>query len=75
MICYVCDQSGRREEALAICIVCGVGLCREHVVREELPVWETLHTGLGEQRRGLPLRLPRFVCAECHQALRQHSGQ
>jgi hypothetical protein len=73
MICYVCDGLGRKAEAVAICIVCGMALCKEHCVREELPVWEKLHTGLGDTRRELPEKLPRFLCPECYRALHQAS--
>jgi hypothetical protein len=71
MICYVCSQSGGRKEAVAICILCGMALCQEHLVRQELPVWEKVHTGLGETRVELPAKLPRFLCRECYGALHQ----
>ena len=71
MVCYVCAQEGARSEAVAICIVCGMALCQEHVVREELPVWQKLHLGPGEMRVELPEKLPRFLCQDCHRALRQ----
>ena len=71
MICYVCAQSGGRSEAVAICIICGMALCKEHLVREELPVWEKLHDGLVERRQELPARLPRFLCEDCRRALHQ----
>ena len=41
------------------------------LVREELPVWETVSLGVGETRRKLPATQPRIVCAECHHALNQ----
>jgi hypothetical protein len=71
MICYVCDGQGKRTDAVAICIVCGMAVCRDHVIREELPVRERLHTGLGEARRELPETLPRFLCPACYDALHQ----
>ena len=71
MTCYVCASGGQRAEAVAICIVCGMALCADHVVREELPVLARSHAGLGEARRELPERLPRMVCQECYQALHQ----
>ena len=74
MVCYVCAQSGTRTEAVAICIVCGMALCQEHLVREELPVWEKLHMGAGATRIQLPETLPRFLCEACHSALRQKRG-
>lgn len=71
MICYVCAQSGRRTEVVAICILCGMALCQEHLVREELPVWEKVQIGVGESRRQLPDTLPRFLCQACYGALHQ----
>jgi hypothetical protein len=71
MVCYVCAGEGKRSEAVAICIVCGMALCAQHAVREELPVLARLHTGLGETRQELPERLPRFVCPDCYRALHQ----
>jgi hypothetical protein len=74
MICYVCAQADVRTEAVAICILCGMALCQEHLLREELPVWEKVQTGMGETRRQLPATLPRFLCQPCHGAMRQSGG-
>jgi hypothetical protein len=74
VVCYICDQAGTRTDAVAVCIVCGMALCKDHLIREELPVWERLHTGLGEPRRVLPERLPRFLCRDCYKALHQTKG-
>jgi hypothetical protein len=74
MICYVCAQAGGKKEAVAICILCGMALCQEHLVREELPVWEKVQIGVGETRRRLPDTLPRFLCQPCYQALHQARG-
>ncbi|HTU85304.1 MAG TPA: DUF2180 family protein [Solirubrobacteraceae bacterium] len=30
MRCYLCDSSGQPTEAVAICRVCGLALCRDH---------------------------------------------
>jgi len=57
--------------AEAICIVCGMALCPEHAIREEVPVYETVETGMTATRHKLPAALPRIVCPECHQALHQ----
>jgi hypothetical protein len=74
MNCYVCNRQGKDTPAVAICIVCGMALCPDHVVREELPVWQEVHAGMGTTRRKLPETLPRIVCAECHAALIQTQG-
>lgn len=71
MVCYVCQMRGDHAEGAAICMVCGVGLCREHMIREKLAVWKGVHAGMGTTRVKLPSPLPRTVCAECHQALHQ----
>lgn len=71
MICYVCDGQGKKADAVAVCIVCGMAVCREHVVREELAVWQQVHTGMGQMRQELPVRLPRILCPACAHALHQ----
>ena len=71
MNCYVCNKLGKAEPAVAICIVCGMALCPEHLVREELPVWADVNAGMGTTRHKLPETLPRILCAECHSALHQ----
>jgi hypothetical protein len=70
-MCYVCHQQGKSTPAIAVCIVCGMALCAEHLVREALPVWQDVNAGMGTMRKKLPETLPRIVCAECHQALHQ----
>ena len=69
MKCYICDQEGKETEALAICIVCGIAVCRKHLFRELLPVTETYKWGLGEEEVTLPKSLPRILCEWCYQAL------
>lgn len=69
MKCYICDQAGEKTDAIAICIVCGIAVCKEHSVREQIPVTETYKWGLGEEKVTLPLPLPRILCDWCYQAL------
>ncbi len=71
MRCYLCNELGKDTPAVAICIVCGMGLCPEHVIREELPVWKEVEAGMGTVRHKLPDTLPRILCAPCHRALHQ----
>ena len=33
MICYLGKQQDQDEPAVAICIVCGMGLCMDHAIR------------------------------------------
>ncbi|MEE8191021.1 MAG: DUF2180 family protein [Candidatus Scalindua sediminis] len=69
MKCYICDQEGKETDAIAICIVCGIAVCRKHQIREQIPVTETYKWGLGEEKVTLPLPLPRILCEWCYQAL------
>jgi hypothetical protein len=71
MKCYICDQLGKDSPAVAICIVCGMGLCKDHVIREELPMWERMHQGMAETKVKLPATLPRILCPPCSTALHQ----
>lgn len=73
MICYVCAQQGNDAPAAAICIACGAGLCPEHLVREELPMWREVNAGPGTVRHKLPVTRPRILCTECHHALNQET--
>lgn len=69
MKCYICDQEGKATEAIAICIVCGIAVCRKHLIREQIPVTATYKWGLGEEKVTLPMSLPRILCEWCYQAL------
>ena len=39
MECYVYADNWGKKNAVAVCVLCGTGLCRDHAVREELPLW------------------------------------
>ncbi|MFQ5963825.1 MAG: DUF2180 family protein [Candidatus Scalinduaceae bacterium] len=69
MKCYICNNDGKETEAIAICIVCGIAVCKEHSVREQIPVTETYKWGMGEEKVTLPLPVPRILCTWCYQAL------
>ena len=71
MVCYMCDQEGKSTPAVAICIVCGMGLCLGHAFKEELLVRDIIDWGFGEERIEYPHTLPRFICAECKVAREQ----
>jgi hypothetical protein len=71
MKCYVCAKLGVDEPAVAICIVCGMGLCLGHAFKEELLVKDVIDWGFGEERIQYPHTLPRFICAECKLAINQ----
>jgi len=40
MKCYVCAKMGKDTDAVAVCIVCGMGVCMEHAIYEATPVWK-----------------------------------
>jgi len=73
MKCYVCAKQGVDEQAVAICIVCGMGLCLGHAFKEELLVRDVIDWGFGEERIDYPHTLPRFICAECKLAIHQRN--
>ena len=60
--CYECAENGDTEEAVAMCIMCGKGLCMEHAKRIDLPIWQG---GYPAPVKVLKKGLPRFVCREC----------
>ncbi len=67
MKCYICAQEGKSSDAVAICIICGMGLCSEHVVREDIDVWEGDYPFPAHKGK---VKLPRILCPDCYDALR-----
>jgi len=68
MKCYVCAKEGKDTDAVAVCIVCGMGLCMKHAIREEMDVWEG---GYPFPAKKTGKRLPRILCPECATAYRK----
>jgi len=66
MKCYVCEQIGVDREASGICIVCGMGLCSEHMIRSDTNAWEGGYPFPAAQ---LKKAVPRILCPECNVAL------
>ena len=66
MKCYVCAQSGTGTDAIAICIVCGMALCEEHLVRADTEMWEGGYP-FPPSKSGK--KLPRILCKQCYEAL------
>ncbi|MEN6329559.1 MAG: DUF2180 family protein [Methanobacteriaceae archaeon] len=66
MKCYICAQEGKDSDALAICIVCGMGLCQEHIIRQEMEIWEG---GYPFPSSKVKKTLPRILCPFCYNAL------
>ncbi|HJJ52266.1 MAG: DUF2180 family protein [Methanocorpusculum sp.] len=62
MKCYVCEQQGIDREATGVCIVCGMGLCSEHMVRSDVEIREG---GYPFPSRTLKKPVPRILCPEC----------
>ena len=67
MKCYVCAKEGRSSDAVAVCIVCGMGLCSEHAMREEIELWEG---GYPFPARRVKAKIPRILCPDCYNALK-----
>ena len=68
MKCYICKEQGKDTDAVAICIVCGMGVCIEHLVREEVPLWK------GDYplpARKMKKTVPRILCVICHEAYQE----
>ena len=67
MDCYDC--ASEPTPAVAICHLCGKGLCRQHCVPQTLPVFEHVPSGMAAQVRPTGKRLPRMLCMECADAV------
>ncbi len=52
-------------DAVAICVVCGMGLCMDHVIREEIEIWEG---GFPLPSKKLEKTLPKMLCKWCYEA-------
>ena len=68
MKCYVCAKQGNDTDAVGICIVCGMGLCMEHAIREERSVWEG---GYPFPAQKVKITLPRILCQDCSAAIKK----
>lgn len=70
MKCYICAEEGKDSDAVAICIVCGMGLCMKHSIREETEVWSGGYPFPAEK---MDKTLPRILCRYCYGALKEGS--
>ncbi|GAB4314167.1 MAG: DUF2180 family protein [Methanobacteriaceae archaeon] len=68
MKCYICAELGKDTDAVAICIVCGMGLCMDHAVRQEVEIWEGGYPFPSEK---LEKTLPRILCPPCYEAFKE----
>ncbi|WP_078662268.1 DUF2180 family protein [Streptomyces bicolor] len=64
MNCYECVQQGRASEAVAVCRLCGAGVCADHVHSETIQVREPAQPGkvIHDQRAR------RLTCPVCRAA-------
>ncbi|MCX9083660.1 MAG: DUF2180 family protein [Candidatus Methanoperedens sp.] len=69
MKCYVCAKMGKDTDAVAACIVCGMGVCMEHANYEETPVWKGDYPVRLEKDVE---NLKRIMCPPCHEALKEN---
>jgi hypothetical protein len=68
MKCYECAKKGKDSDAVALCVVCGMGLCMDHALRENLPVVDIIDWGFGKEEHRYPVDIPRFLCSACKAA-------
>ena len=69
MKCYLCALAQKETDAVAICILFGMGVCMDHLVREELEIWEG---GYPFPSKKMKRTLPRILCKPCYAAY--HEG-
>ena len=62
MKCYVCSKTGMVNDAVAVCAVCGKGLCVEHALERELPLTQRVSGWLN-------LSTTHILCEACAVAL------
>lgn len=71
MKCYECAKMGKDTDAVGICIICGRGVCKEHLKREETPVWD--EDAYTVKIKGEDIEhLKRILCIPCHEALMEN---
>jgi hypothetical protein len=78
MKCYECLKNEKDSDTLAICIICGRGVCKQHLVREETPLWEgeysiKLKCGMGVECKYEDIQhTQKILCRPCHEALKEN---
>jgi hypothetical protein len=69
MKCYMCAKMGKDTDAVAVCIVCGMGVCMDHAIYEETPIWKGDYPVRLEKNIE---KLKRILCQPCHKALKEN---
>jgi len=64
-------ESGRTKTRRSERYDSGMGLCMDHLFREELLVSDIVDWGLGGEKIEYPRTLPRFICGDCKVAIDQ----
>lgn len=70
MNCFMCAQKGKETPAIAVCIACGMCVCQDHLVREDLPLEDVKNFGFSTQKVVRAEKMPRILCNPCHVALK-----
>lgn len=55
MKCYICAKQGVEKDAVAICIVCEMGLCMGHAVKEVMLVRDIINWDSERRRSSIPI--------------------
>ena len=71
MYCYMCAKEGKQTPALAVCLACGMCVCMDHLVEDQLPIEDVKNWGFSTERITYPEKIPRLLCRPCHTALMQ----
>lgn len=58
MKCYVCAKASQKSDAVAVCAVCGMGLCMDHAIERELPLVRRVSGWVDR-------KLIHILCASC----------
>ncbi len=78
MKCYECAKVEKDADTVAACIICGRGVCKDHLVREETPIWEgeysiKLRCGMGVECKLNDInRWKKVLCIPCHKAVKEN---
>ncbi|HBY97006.1 MAG: DUF2180 family protein [Ardenticatenaceae bacterium] len=62
MKCYVCAKTGETMDAVAVCAICGMGLCLDHAIEREIPLVQRV-SGWASQST------MHILCKQCSKVL------